>query len=175
MATTAVTIEDYLNGPIPDPDMEYVDGELKGKSLVQSVHGLLQVEIGIWFRQNFDAWGLIAAAEVRIQVSATRVRLPDVVVNEAGPWLSTLIEPPLIVVEILSPADSFTELTEKLREYEAMGIQNIWVVDPQARRSWTYEASALIEKSRFAVAGTAIYLDVPEMFARYDRYQMPRA
>lgn len=174
MATTASSIEEYLNGPIPDPDVEYVDGELKERSLVQSVHGLLQVEIGIWFRQQFDEWGMIAAAEVRVQVTPSRVRLPDVVVDKAGPWPPVLTAPPLIAIEILSPSDSFTDLTEKLRDYEAMGIPNIWVIDPQARRSWSYEGSALSEKSRLTVPDTAIYLDAPEMFARYDRYQSPQ-
>ena len=56
-----------------------------------------------------------------------------------------------------------------------MGVRNIWVIDPQARSSWSYEGSSLIERSRFAVEATAIYLDVAEMFARYDRYQAPQS
>ena len=174
MATTAISIEEYLNGPIPDPDVEYVDGELRGKSVVQSIHGRLQSIISSWFEGHADAWGVVPAPEVRVQVAPSRIRLPDVVVDKAGPWPPTLTAPPLIVIEILSPSDSFTDLTEKLRDYEAMGIPNIWVIDPQARRSWSQESAVLREKNHLGVEGAAIYLDVPEMFARYDRYQSPQ-
>jgi Uma2 family endonuclease len=173
MATTAISIDEYLNGPIPDPDVEYVDGELKGKSVVQTVHGILQIEIGIWFREYIAEWGVIAAVEARVLVSQVRVRLSDVVVDKAGHWPAVITAPPLIVIEILSPSDSFTELAEKLRDYAAMGIPNIWIIDPQVRQSWFYQGS-LIEKSRFTVVDSPIYLDVPEMFARYDRYQKPQ-
>lgn len=36
-----------------------------------------------------------------------------------------------LVVEILSPHDSWSNVTQKLREYFAIGVQLIWVVDPQ--------------------------------------------
>lgn len=174
MATTAITIEEYLNGPIPDPDVEYVDGELKGKSVVQSIHGRLQIIIGNWFEQHADEWGVVAGAEVRTQVSEGRVRLPDVVVATIGPWPPTLVEPPMIVIEILSPTDSFTELTVKLQDYERMGVQNVWVIDPQTRRAWASEGGLLIEKTHFQVPGSPIHLEIQSMFARYDKYYVAR-
>jgi Uma2 family endonuclease len=173
MATTAISIDEYLNGPIPDPDVEYVDGELREKSVVQTIHSRLQSILPTWFENHADDWGVVPGVEARVRVTSTRVRLPDVVVDKAGPWPPALIAPPLIVIEILSPSDSFTELAEKLRDYEAMGIPNIWIIDPQVRQSWFYNGS-LIERSRLTVADSPIYLDVPEMFARYDRYQNPQ-
>ena len=117
-ATTAISLEEYLNGPIPDPDVEFVDGELKWKSLVFSIHGRLQSIISSWFEAHADVWDVVPAPEVRIQVAENRVRLPDLIVDKIGPWAPVLLEPPLIVIEILSLSDSFTGLTEKLREYE---------------------------------------------------------
>ena len=171
MATRTLSIEEYLNGPEPDPDAEYVDGELKARNIGYSIHALMQMETGCWFEQHADAWGVIPAFGVRVRVSASRVRLPDIVVAKIGPWPPTLVEPPLIAIEVLSPLDSFTELIEKLRDYAAMGIPNIWIIDPQVRRSWSYEGSGLIQKSRFTVTDSTICLDVPEIFAWYDRCQ----
>ena len=38
---------------------------------------------------------------------------------------------PLAVFEVLSPDDTVQELYEKLDDYTAMGIPQIWVVDPK--------------------------------------------
>ena len=174
MAATAVhamTIEEYLNGPVPDPDVEFVDGALKEKPVVMSIHGRLQVILGAWFERHADDWGVLSAVEVRTRVAPNRVRLPDVVVGAAKAWPETLVEPPLIVIEILSPSDSFTELSEKLHDYDSMGIANIWVIDPQTRRAWTSTAAGMTETARFTVKDTPIYLDVSEMFARYDKFK----
>ncbi len=72
---------------------------------------------------------------MRTRVAPNQVRLPDVVVGAAKAWPETLVDPPLIVMEILSPSESFTELSKKLRDYGRMGIPNIWVIDPQTRRA----------------------------------------
>lgn len=45
---------------------------------------------------------------------------------------------PDLVVEILSPNDRWTEVTQKLREYFAIGVRLVWVVDPQARCIYAY-------------------------------------
>jgi Uma2 family endonuclease len=170
MSTTAISIDEYLNGPAPDPDVEYVDGELREKSVIQTIHSRLQSILSTWFENHAEEWGVLPGVEARVRVTSTRVRLPDVVVDKAGPWPPVMVDPPLIAIEVLSPSDSFTELAEKLRDYEEMGIPNIWIIDPQVRRSWSYEGS-LIERNRLTVADSPIYLEVPEMFARYDLYQ----
>ncbi|MBI1878285.1 MAG: Uma2 family endonuclease [Chloroflexi bacterium] len=47
---------------------------------------------------------------------------------------------PELVVEILSPNDSWSEVTQKLREYFGIGVRLIWVVDPQARIIYAYRS-----------------------------------
>ena len=169
--TPTMTIEEYLNGPVPEPDVEFVDGELKEKPVVMSIHGRLQSIICGWFERHIDDWGVLSAVEVRTRVAPNRVRLPDVVVGAAKAWPETLVDPPLIVMEILSPSESFTELSEKLRDYGRMGIPNIWVIDPQTRRAWVSSGAALTETVRFTVENTPIYLDLTETFARYDKFR----
>ena len=151
--------------------MEYVDGELKEKPVVQRVHGRLQAIVSTWFENHVEEWGVVPSPELRTKVSSRRVRLPDVVVSVAGYPSQVQVDPPLIVIEIVSPSDGFSELVEKLDDYDRMGIPNVWIIDPQVRKSWVSSGIGLSETSRFAVEGTPIYLNVTETFARYDRFR----
>lgn len=47
---------------------------------------------------------------------------------------------PDLVVEILSPNDAWIEVTQKLREYFAIGVRLVWVTDPQIRSVYAYRA-----------------------------------
>jgi len=47
---------------------------------------------------------------------------------------------PDLVVEILSPNDSWIEVTQKLREYFAIGVRLVWVVNPQTHSVYAYRA-----------------------------------
>jgi Uma2 family endonuclease len=47
---------------------------------------------------------------------------------------------PDLVVEILSPNDSWIEVTQKLREYFAIGVRLVWAVNPQAHSVYAYRA-----------------------------------
>lgn len=47
---------------------------------------------------------------------------------------------PDLIVEILSPNDSLTDVTQKMREYFAIGVRLIWVVDPKARKVYAYRS-----------------------------------
>ncbi len=83
MATTAVpamiptiTIEEYLSGPVPDPDVEFVDGEMKEKPVVMSIHGRLQFIIGAWFERHIDEWGVLSAFGCARESRPTRCACP---------------------------------------------------------------------------------------------------
>jgi Uma2 family endonuclease len=45
---------------------------------------------------------------------------------------------PELVVEILSPDDAWTEVTQKIREYLSIGVRLVWIVDPRTRRVYAY-------------------------------------
>ena len=174
-ATTLVSIDEYLRKTY-QPDVEYVDGELKERPMVKRVHGRLQSLISMWFGSHEDEWGIEVAVEVRTRVSVSRVRLPDVVVDYAGHRPETLVDAPLIVIEILSPGDSYIETQRLALDYQSMGIQNIWLIDPESRTGRVCQGpvagrgmrDAWIGVQRFTVAGTNIYLDLDALFARLD-------
>jgi Uma2 family endonuclease len=45
------------------------------------------------------------------------------------------------VVEVLSPANTRAERAEKLRDYEELGIPEVWILSPEAR---TFEVLQLM-------------------------------
>lgn len=61
------------------------------------------------------------------------VRQPDVLVVRAEDAdLPRQTQPPLVVVEVLSPATRSQDLITKRREYARAGAPHYWLVDPQA-------------------------------------------
>jgi Uma2 family endonuclease len=171
MATsTLVTIEQYLQTHYR-PDVEFIDGELREKPVVQWVHSQLQSLISAWFVQHDEIWQVLVGVEARTRVAKSRIRLPDVVVVPAGSYPQTLVEPPLIVIEILSPDDSYSETQTRARDYQSMGIENIWLIDPETRTARVCRGENWTETARFTVEASPIYLDVTALFARLDKYQ----
>jgi Uma2 family endonuclease len=42
------------------------------------------------------------------------------------------------VVEVLSPSDSWIDVTQKLREYFALGVRLVWVANPPTHSAYAY-------------------------------------
>ncbi len=173
---TAISFEEYLRH-IPDPDVEYVDGHLKERPVVAPIHSVLQSEICLWFGLHRSQWKLLTGVEVRTQVTATSVLLPDVVVHPIKQWPlaegapQRFTQPPLIVIEVLSLGDGMAELEQKCDAYEAMGIPNIWVINPMQRKGKLWKRGTWTEVTRFEVEGTEVHLDVDWLFAQIDGFQ----
>jgi Uma2 family endonuclease len=100
---TFVPIEQYLRTSYR-PDVEYIDGYLREKPGVMSVNGRLQSLLSHWFVSHEEEWQVMVGVEIRMRIDASRVRLPDVIVDHARFWPETLVEPPLLLIEILSPS-----------------------------------------------------------------------
>ena len=169
MTTLLLSMEEYLHTGY-EPDLEYIDGELRGRPVFFSTHGLIQGKINSWFDRHEQEWGIRAAIEVRTQVTPTRVRLPDVVVDHARYWPPVLTSPPLIAIEVVSPSDSYGHIQEVVRDYRTMGIANVWVIDPAARTAHVCNAVPWMPVTRFAVENSPIFLDTMMLFRWLDEY-----
>jgi Uma2 family endonuclease len=142
---TLITAEEYLAASY-HPDCDYVDGVLIQRNVGTKDHSNLQAELLAWFRERRRQFGLKAFPEQRIQVSAWRYRVPDVcVVALPEPDEQVFSRPPFICIEILSPEDSFPRLQDRIDDYRTMGVPNIWIMDPTARRAWTVAREGLLE------------------------------
>jgi hypothetical protein len=148
MATAAsyIPVEVYLRSSF-EPDAEYVDGEIQERSVGELDHAAWQRAIQKWFFLREEEWGVRVFAELRVQVSPSRFRVPDVVVLEnTGPLkdMEQIVRtPPVAVFEILSPEDTFARTLQKLADYEKMGVRSIFVINPKTGNKYQYEAGDL--------------------------------
>jgi Uma2 family endonuclease len=101
MATsTRLSLSEYMKTSYR-PDREYVDGELRERNVGKWEHARLQALLAVWSQEK--SWSVKVATEQRVQVSPTRVRIPDVMLVSRGPQPEVAVDPPVLVVEILSP------------------------------------------------------------------------
>jgi Uma2 family endonuclease len=165
MATVSrISLDEYLDRNYR-PDCEYVDGEVRERNVGKWEHARVQWLLALWFGKHEKEWGITGSTEQRVRVSASRVRVPDLVVLTAGPQPDVLTDPPLLVIEILSPDDTYTETQERTQDYRAMGVETVWIVDPRTRTGRMCSGTDWVESSRLEVKGTPLYVNLPEIFS----------
>jgi Uma2 family endonuclease len=144
-AATQISVTEYLNTTYR-PDRDYVDGEVLERNLGEYEHSRPQMRIGAYFYNRETEWRVRVVPEQRVQVKPNRFRIPDVcVVLEESPVESIFRTPPFLCIEILSKDDTFASIVERLDDYVAMGVVNIWVIDPRLRRGYRYTGEGLLE------------------------------
>jgi Uma2 family endonuclease len=166
-----VSVREYLTTSYR-PDCDYVDGRIEERNLGEFDHALLQTLLGYIFTTNRIAWGVLTLTDVRVQVKNTRFRVPDLTVIRTGtPREPIITQPPLLVVEILSPEDRLSRMSERTDEYLDFGIENIWILDPQRRQAYrvTRAGFELATSDELAVSETPIRVVLSDLFAELDK------
>jgi Uma2 family endonuclease len=158
-----MTLEAYEKS-IFHPDVEYIDGELKERNVGKWEHARLQLIIGSWFRQNEQLWGVGGVTEQRMRVSETKVRIPDVALLPPGRQPDVTTEPPVLVVEILSPDDRYGDTMAKIRDYLHWGVNTVWIIDPDSPEGqmWTSSDNCAFSHE-LTVSGTGIHLHLTDL------------
>ena len=146
MSTAAlVGLQEYLRTTY-HPDCDYVDGVLVERNVGQTDHSKLQRGLIVWFDSRSRELRLAPFPEQRVKISARRFRVTDLcVVALPEPDEQIFTQPPYICIEILSPDDTFPSLQERFDDYLAMGVPNIWVLDPASRRGWRVSREGHLE------------------------------
>src|SRR5207248_153563 len=86
------------------------------------------------------------AQALRVRVSATRYRVPDIcVVAGPEPDEQVFTSPPFLCIEVLSPEDRVSRMQQKIDDYLSFGVSCVWVVDPRTRKAWIYTAEGMRE------------------------------
>jgi Uma2 family endonuclease len=65
----------------------------------------------------------------------TALRVPDLAIFHADQIIEQdgyIHSAPELVVEVPSPANTRSERAEKLKDYESLGVPEVWVVSPEA-------------------------------------------
>ncbi|HWE84138.1 MAG TPA: Uma2 family endonuclease [Terracidiphilus sp.] len=166
MATAVhIPLRDYLRQSFR-PDREYVDGEIRERNVGKYEHARVQALLAAWFSQHEKAWGVQVVTEQRIQVSSTRIRIPDVALLQAGPQPDVITYPPALVIEILSPEDSYSDTQERAQDYRVMGVETVWIIDPKTRTGRMCSGAEWVEAARLAVKGSPLFVDLPKIFSQ---------
>lgn len=132
-----MTLEAWADLDEDEPG-ELVNGRLEEEEITSILHeavvAFLIHVLGSWARAN---GGWVFGSELKLAVSPTRGRKPDVSVylkdsHVPGKRAKIARTPPSISIEVLSPRprDGRRDRVEKLREYAQFGVKYYWIVDP---------------------------------------------
>jgi Uma2 family endonuclease len=136
-----ISLEEFLNRP--EDRCELVEGELKPKVSPKYKHsktqGRLYRRLDEWCEQQqtgrvLTEWGVILKRQERDWVPVPDLtyvsyeRLPQT-------WEEDALCPvkPELVIEIISPGQTFGRLTKKAEDYLNAGVDRAWIIDPQAQ------------------------------------------
>ena len=136
---TMVSLEEYL-ATAYEPDCDFVDGSLEERNVGEWDHALLQSNIGAYLFPRCKTQGMIVLSALRIRVAQGRVRVPDLCVFLADPKQSVPTTPPFLCIEILSPEDRMSRVQVRVNDFLAMGVNTVWILDPETRQAYTATA-----------------------------------
>ena len=136
--TKLLTYADYLALPEIKQRYEIIDGELIMTVAPNVKHQMVSGNLYSQLRPSIEkrSLGLLlyAPVDVIIQRDPLRTRQPDLLFVRAA--RSEIIRDqiegaPDIVIEILSPSNSRTDILDKLADYAKIGVPECWIVAPQ--------------------------------------------
>jgi Uma2 family endonuclease len=136
--------EAYLRWEDDLTHYEIIDGEVYLLPTPTLKHQLVQGELMERLRAHLRAnrLGVLLAApfDFVVRREPLRTRQPDLFflpsAREAE-WRDRLSEPrleiaPDLVIELLSPSDTYQRWKEKLQDYHQLGVREVWAVDVEA-------------------------------------------
>lgn len=148
-ASKLLTAEEFANLPRPmdGSRQELERGEIVTMAPPRFVHGKVQGRVYYaleTYNRTTKFGHVITETGVITEEDPDTVRGPDVAV-----WSYTKVpidrEPrvyaevaPDLCVEVLSPSNTKSKMTTKIREYFDSGVRMVWVVDPESRMVTVY-------------------------------------
>jgi len=138
--THRLTYEEYLKTPEIKVRFDIVDGVMTIAPTPTVAHQRILGKLFSKLHQFVSGQQLgevlFAPVDVIIRREPLRTRQPDLlfVTNEHASILGDQVEgPPDLVVEILSPSNTRSDLEAKLSDYATLGVGECWLVSPEAR------------------------------------------
>lgn len=141
-----ISVEEYLATHYPDGDREFVDGVVLERNVGTPGHSALQKILIVHLAAYEKKLGLAVRPECRTRIEEARYRVPDVAVMKR-PFRQSdkvLLDPPLIIIEIVSPEDRVRDTMRRFREYSKLGVKHIIQMDPEDRTTHLYVDGDLV-------------------------------
>ncbi len=171
------TLTEFLQLPETEPASEFINGQIFQKSMPKGKHSRLQLKLCAAINQVTEATAMaLALPELRCTFSE-RSLVPDIAVfrweripfDADGEISNTFEASPDWVIEILSPGQSQTKLTDKLLFCLQHGAQLGWLIDPEERAVICYRPNGLPSicrgvESLPVLAGMELPLTVEALF-----------
>jgi Uma2 family endonuclease len=136
--------EAYLRWEDDLTHYEIIDGEVHLLPTPILKHQLVQAKLMDRIRSylNLNRLGELLAApfDFVVRREPLRTRQPDLFFLSSAresEWRDRLSEPrleiaPDLVIELLSPSDTYQRWKEKLQDYHQLGVREVWAVDVEA-------------------------------------------
>jgi Uma2 family endonuclease len=167
---TLISVEEYLAKSYR-PDRELIDGQLVERNLGEYDHSRLQTKLAGWFLNREREWHIRVVVEQRVQVKPNRFRIPDVsVISRDQPVEPIFKHPPLLCIEVLAREDTLRSVEDRVDDYFAFGVRNVWILDPEKRRAYVCAPGSFNEPEGgiLSVPGTPIQIPLQDLFADLD-------
>ncbi len=144
-----ITAEQFAEMNLDGP-YELVCGEIVEMTRPGGLHGFVCMKVGA----RLNAWaestdfGCVICNDVGVVTKPKSVRGPDVILI---PWSRLpgrrlpsgwFENPPVLVVEVLSPTDRWNAMLAKAGEYHDAGVDEVWVINPSTRMVTIFDADA---------------------------------
>lgn len=147
-----ITVEEYLT-TVYRPDCDYVDGHIEERNLGERSHSRLQLRLLVLLAAQTPP-GVEVLPDVRVQVQPARFRVPDICVADAAEE-PILTKPPYLCVEVLSPEDRMSRVQVRIRDYFAMGVPCVWVLDPETHQAFISTPDEGLREVKNGILATA--------------------
>jgi Uma2 family endonuclease len=159
-----VSLAEYLKTSYR-PDCDFIDGEVHERNPGEFDHSSAQADIIVWLRSHYSSLAKRVLPEQRVQVKATRFRIPDVcILAEGAPRETITRTPPTLCVEILSKDDSMSDIMERIDDSFQMGVPVCWIVEPLHHRAWIATPGHLSEPADGILRAAGFEVPLSEIF-----------
>jgi len=130
---------------IKNKGYEFVNGKLEKKEMPTAKHSgiatRLTIEFGIYLKNN--KIGRVYGDNTLFQIGANR-RIPDVAfvsaskIPQTGEPLDIWNFAPDLAIEVISPSERHNKVEQKIREYFAAGVKQVWKIVPEFKTLTIY-------------------------------------
>ncbi len=153
---TRLTLEEFLALPETDVAYELIDGQAIPKMSPKGFHSAVQAALIIllqnWCQEKgriYPEWAISLSRNGQewipvpdlTYVSFDRLNA-DWMLDEPCPI------PPELAIEIISPGQSFGDLTEKATDYLKAGVSIVWIIDTRGRSVTIFHPNSLPQTIR---------------------------
>ena len=135
---TRVTYEEWLEMPVvKDGREEVVDGEIIFMPPAKSTHAFIVENLADELKRQLERRNyriLSSSFGLVVREKPLTCRNPDVVVFERASMVEKdgyFRSPPQLAIEVLSPSETRRMTEHKVRDYESIGIPEVWIVGPE--------------------------------------------